>query len=222
MQKLNAIQNFAVWILPVLFAITVHETAHGWVALKLGDRTAQMMGRLTLNPIKHIDLFGTIIVPIAIFLLSGGRFVFGWAKPVPVTWQNLRNLKRDMILVALAGPGANLLMAIFWALIAKLGFALYGMSPTPALMIIYMGRAGIFINVVLLVLNLLPIPPLDGSRVVSGLIPNRWGYYYNMLEPYGFFILIALIFTGMLFRIVWIPVVTLAKLINGAFGLPFF
>jgi len=220
MQKLNAIQNFAIWVLPVLFAITVHEAAHGWIALKFGDKTAKMLGRLTLNPFKHIDMLGTVIVPIATFMLSG--FVFGWAKPVPVTWQNLRNPKRDMIFVALAGPGANILMALFWALIAKLGVALYSGMPTPALALVYMGRAGILINLVLMVLNLIPIPPLDGSRVVSGLIPNRWSYHYNKLEPYGFFILLGLIFTGLLFRIMWLPVITLAKLINAAFGLPFF
>lgn len=197
MEHLSLVQTIAVWVIPVLFAVTVHETAHGWVASKLGDKTAFFMGRLTLNPIKHIDLMGTIIVPM--ICLSLGGFVFGWAKPVPINWRNLKNPRRDTALVAISGPLSNFLMAIFWLLIAKVGIlagkADYSTFGTFAYLV---GGAGVSINLALMILNLLPIPPLDGSRVVASLLPLRLAMAYNMIESYGLIILIVLIFTNVL------------------------
>lgn len=217
MNELTLIQKVVVWSLPVLFAITVHEVAHGWVARRLGDPTAMMMGRLTLNPLKHIDPIGTVVVPIVLLLLGG--FIFGWAKPVPVTWRNLRNPKRDMALVALAGPISNLLMALFWAALAKIGLMIVATTPFIGMPLFYMGGAGIFINVALMVLNLLPLPPLDGGRVASGLLPGPWAYKFDRLEPYGFFILLGLMATGILSAIMNPPLLALLNLIHGLFGI---
>ncbi len=200
----------AIWVLPVLFAITVHEVSHGWVAKLLGDPTAMMLGRLTLNPIKHIDPIGTVLLPGLMLLLPGG-FIFGWAKPVPVTWENLRSPKRDMALVALAGPGANLVMAFLWASAARLGAAASGTSGFLdwfARPLELMGHAGIIINVVLMVLNLLPLPPLDGGRIVTGILPGPLAYKFARIEPFGLIILLALLFTGLLGKILW-PVISL-------------
>ena len=196
MEELTTIQRIVVWALPVLFAITVHEVSHGWVARKLGDPTAMMMGRLTLNPLKHIDPIGTVVVPIVLLLMGG--FIFGWAKPVPVTWENLKNPKRDMALVAIAGPTSNLLMAILWALIMKVGLMLGPVYETLAWPLIYMGGAGIAINAILMLLNLLPVPPLDGGRVLAGLLPGPWAWKLSRLEPYGLIIMVVLLATGML------------------------
>lgn len=188
-------------ILPVLLAITVHEAAHGWIAKYLGDPTAERLGRVTLNPFKHVDPIGTVLVPAALLLLKA-PFLFGWAKPVPVNWGNLRRPKRDMILVAAAGPGANLMMATLWAVVAEVGSLLLR-SGSP---IIYMGLVGILINVLLMVFNLLPIPPLDGGRVAVGLLPARWAWWVNRLEPFGFLILLVLLFSGVLSRIITPPI----------------
>lgn len=206
MDQLSLIQKLAVWVMPALLAITVHEVAHGWMALRLGDRTALMLGRLTLNPIKHIDPIGTVLLP-ALMLLIGG-FVFGWAKPVPITWENLRHPKRDMALVALAGPLANLLMILLWLLALKLGLALMGGYPWLGPPLVYMGVAGIFINAILMVLNLLPLPPLDGGRIVTGLLPGPLAWQYSRIEPYGMLIILALFFTQVLGKIMW-PVLLL-------------
>jgi len=203
MQDLNMVQVIAVWALPVLFAITVHEVAHGWVAKKLGDPTAQMLGRLTLNPFKHIDLIGTVAVPLALVLMGG--FIFGWAKPVPVTWANLKNPKRDMALVAFAGPASNLVMAFFWALIMKIGFLAGDEFSWLAWPLIYMGGAGIAINGILMLLNLLPVPPLDGGRVMAGLLPGPWAWKLSRIEPYGLMIIVGLMVTGMLGKILGPP-----------------
>lgn len=209
MDDLNLMQRIAVWTLPVLFAITVHEVAHGWVARRLGDPTAYMLGRLTLNPVKHIDPIGTLLVP-GLLLMMGG-FIFGWAKPVPVAWENLRNPKRDMAIVALAGPVANLLMAILWALVMKAGLVFGGQLDLLARPLVYMGAAGIAINVMLMVLNLLPLPPLDGGRVVAGLLPDSLAHAYNRIEPYGFFILLGLLISGALAYIMT-PFVNIAQM----------
>ena len=200
------VQKITIWAIPVIFAITVHEVAHGWVAKKLGDPTADKMGRLTLNPIKHIDPIGTILVPG--LLLAMGGFIFGWAKPVPVAFNNLNNPKRDMAIVAAAGPAANLIMAIGWALVIKIGLVLAASNPMFKPLVL-MGIAGININVILMVLNLLPIPPLDGGRVAVGLLPHSAGNALSRVEPYGFFILLALMYTGYLGKIMGPPIGTL-------------
>ena len=197
MDELTLIQRIVVWVLPVIFAITVHEVAHGWVAKKYGDNTAFNLGRLTLNPLKHIDLFGTIILP-GLLLLTGTGFIFGWAKPVPVDPRNFKRPLQDMAFVALAGPVSNLLMAVFWALIARLGVLIGTGNEALAHPLIYSGVAGISINVVLALINLLPIPPLDGSRILTGILPNYWAWQYNRLERYGFIILLLLLYTKIL------------------------
>jgi len=217
MEELNLIQRIAIWALPVLFAITVHEVAHGWMARRLGDPTAMMLGRLTLNPLKHIDPLGTVVVPLLLLYLGG--FIFGWARPVPVTFENLRNPKRDMALVAVAGPLANLLMALFWAVVMKLGLMFSGQLDWLATPLIYMGGAGIFINTILMVLNLLPLPPLDGGRVAMGLLPGPQSYQLGRLEPYGFFILLGLLATGMLGKIIGPVVNAVQSLLYTIIGL---
>ncbi|HQY22732.1 MAG TPA: site-2 protease family protein [Gammaproteobacteria bacterium] len=217
MAYLTVVQEVMVWVLPVLFAVTVHEVAHGWVANLRGDSTALMMGRLTLNPLKHIDIVGTVIVPISCLVLGG--FVFGWAKPVPVSWRNLRKPRQDAALVAVAGPLSNLLMALLWAFIAKMGVMLFQQGFSSALFLAYMGNAGISINLMLMILNLLPIPPLDGSRVVSSLLPPRLSRSYDLIEPYGLMILVALIFTNILSMILNPPLQWMQIGILRLFGL---
>ena len=182
-------QTLLIYIIPLLFAITLHEAAHGWVASKLGDHTARMMGRVTLDPTKHIDPIGTIAIPLVLLLSSSG-FIFGWAKPVPINFNALRNGKNGMIWVALAGPGANIFMAICWLFVMIIAINMN------IALLIEMGRIGILVNCVLAVFNLLPIPPLDGSRVISALLPNRLAYQYNQLEQYGLYILLGLMFLG--------------------------
>ncbi len=217
MEKLSTVQFAAIAILPLLFGITLHEVAHGWVAKRLGDKTALMMGRLTLNPLKHIDPLGTIIVP-GLMMLAGGA-IFGWAKPVPVTWQNLKNPKRDMALVALAGPLANLGMAFLWALIARVGVMLSAVSPWASVPMMLMGKVGIVLNLVLMVLNLLPLPPLDGGRVMTSLLPGPLSYRFSRIEPYGFFILIALLMSGLLWKLMGPPVAVLEDLFSLVAGI---
>lgn len=218
----SAIQAVTIALIPLIFAITLHEAAHGWVASKFGDKTALMLGRVTLNPIKHIDPLGTVVLPIIMLMLGG--FIFGWAKPVPVAWGNLRNPRRDMALVALAGPGANLLMALFWALIAKINILLMqnftgDMMKTITTFIHLTSLFGIMINCVLLVLNLIPIPPLDGSRVISALLPARASLAYERIEPYGIWILLLLLILGILGAILWPPIHLLIATIKGLFGI---
>ncbi|MGL4574878.1 MAG: site-2 protease family protein [Burkholderiaceae bacterium] len=192
------IQTIAVYAIPVLFAITLHEAAHGYVARMYGDHTAAMMGRITLNPLKHIDPIGTIAVPLLILLTSkamgGPSFLFGWAKPVPVNFGNLKNPKRDMIPVAAAGPGVNLLMAIAWAILAKI-LVLVGVEEK---FFLAMCQAGIVVNIGLMALNLLPLPPLDGGRILVGLLPHNAAVALSRVEPFGMWILIALLVTGTL------------------------
>ncbi len=184
MLELTITQQIVVWILPVLFAITLHEAAHALVANYFGDTTAKMLGRLSVNPLRHIDLIGTIIVPIITLMLSG--FVFGWAKPVPINSSQLRNPRRDMVLVSAAGPLSNLVMAIFWALCLKLATTLDPKSSNIALFLLLTSRAGILINLLLAYFNLIPIPPLDGGRVVACLLPTREALIYEKIEPFGF------------------------------------
>jgi len=198
--EFNLVQTIAIYALPVIFAITLHEAAHGYAARHFGDSTAEREGRISLNPIRHVDLVGTIIVPLAILLTSklfgGAGMLFGWAKPVPVNFGNLRQPKRHMLWVAAAGPFSNLLMALGWAGLLK-GSTLMATNSF-SLPLGLMAEAGITVNVVLMVLNLLPILPLDGGRIAVSLLPNRMAYAYSRLEPYGFPILLVLLFTNML------------------------
>ena len=218
MDEFSLIQKIIIWGIPVIFAITVHEVAHGWVALQFGDRTAQMMGRLTLNPIKHIDPLGTIIIP-GVLLMAGG-FIFGWAKPVPVTYQNLRRPKSDMAWVALAGPASNLVMALLWAIVAKIGLTVFAAGMAMGEPMIYMAVAGIMINAMLMVLNLLPLPPLDGGRVLVSLLPGPLAWQVGRIEPYGFFILVGLLYFGILSMVLWPLIGAFVNLVAGIFSLP--
>lgn len=196
----SLIQTLAIYAIPVIFAITLHEAAHGYVARHFGDPTAWQMGRITLNPVKHIDPVGTILVPVLILLASkmagSSGILFGWAKPVPVNFGRLRNPKKDMLWVAAAGPGANLAMAIGWALLLKIAVSMP--DNAYSLPMGEMARAGVSVNTVLMLLNLLPLPPLDGGRIAVSLLPHRAAWQFAKLEPYGFVILLVLLFTGLL------------------------
>ena len=201
----NLIQTVAIYALPVLFAITVHEAAHGYVARHFGDNTAWTLGRVTLNPLKHIDPIGTILMPLMLYFATSGAFLFGYAKPVPVQFGNLRNPKRDMIWVALAGPGANLIQALLW------GIALYllqGAEVTEPFFI-KMCQAGILVNVVMFVFNLFPLPPLDGGRVLVGLLPYKQAQLVSRIEPWGFFVVMALVLTGVITSLWMRPLMSL-------------
>jgi len=201
----NLIQTVAIYALPVLFAITVHEAAHGYVARHFGDNTAWTLGRVTLNPLKHIDPIGTILMPLMLYFATSGAFLFGYAKPVPVQFGNLRNPKRDMIWVALAGPGANLLQALLW------GIALYllqGAEVTEPFFI-KMCQAGILVNVVMFVFNLFPLPPLDGGRVLVGLLPYKQAALVSRIEPWGFFVVMALVLAGVITNLWMRPLMSL-------------
>jgi Zn-dependent protease len=200
---LTLIQKIAIYALPVIFAITVHEAAHGYVARYFGDMTAHQQGRISLNPLRHIDPVGTILIPMLTLALGG--ILFGWAKPVPVSFGRLRHPKQDMLWVAAAGPASNLVMAMLWAMVIKLSA---GLPEAMAVPLSLMGQAGISINVVLMVLNLLPLPPLDGGRIAVSLLPHHLAYKFAAIERYGFAILLMLMFTGILGRILW-PVINL-------------
>lgn len=213
--ELTLIQQIAVYALPVIFAITLHEAAHGYAAKHFGDTTAYMLGRISVNPLRHIDPIGTVLVPLATLALGG--ILFGWAKPVPVNFSHLRRPKRDMLWVAAAGPAANLGMALFWALVMKIGLSLPESSL--ALPMALMGKAGITINAVLMVLNLLPLLPLDGGRIAVSLLPSPLAYSYARLEPYGMIILVVLLFSGALNIILWPLIDATMALISSLFGL---
>lgn len=185
------VQIVAIYALPVLFAITLHEAAHGYVARHFGDMTAYAQGRVSVNPARHIDFLGTIVVPAVILMLSGGRFLFGWAKPVPVNYSALRSPKRHMLWVAAAGPAANLAMALGWAVLLKLAVLLPGNSFSVPLKL--MAEAGILVNLIFMFLNLLPILPLDGGRILASLLPNRVAWQYSKLEPLGLPVLLLLL-----------------------------
>jgi Zn-dependent protease len=191
----DLIQTIAIYALPVIFAITLHEAAHGYTARHFGDMTAYAQGRISLNPLRHIDPVGTIVIPLAIIaassMLSIGGILFGWAKPVPVNYSALRHPKRDMLWVAAAGPAANLLMALAWAMLLKLALILPATDYTLPMM--RMGQAGVVVNLWLMLFNLMPIPPLDGGRIAVSLLPNRLAWTFSRIEPYGFPILISLL-----------------------------
>jgi Zn-dependent protease len=218
----NVVQVIAIYALPVILAITLHEASHGYVALRFGDTTAFAAGRVSLNPIRHIDLIGTIVFPLALLaiakLLGGGALLFGWAKPVPVNFANLRNPKRDMLWVAAAGPLSNLAMALLWALALKIGLSMPGSYVGVPLAL--MGAAGVFVNVIFIVLNLLPLPPLDGGRMLVSVLPHRLARGVSRIEPYGFAILIVLLVTGVLNVVLWPLIGTVTSLVAGAFGVP--
>lgn len=207
------IQLIAIAAIPVLFAITLHEAAHGYVARHFGDMTAYQQGRISLNPIRHIDLVGTILLPLLTLALGG--ILFGWAKPVPVNFGALRRPKQDMLWVAIAGPASNLVMALFWGLMIKVAWMFPGGYYTEPLL--EMAQIGVKINAILMVLNLLPLPPLDGGRVAVSLLPHRQAYQLSRIEPYGMFILIGLAITPVLGWILTPPVVAVMKFINFIF-----
>lgn len=199
------IQSIAIWALPVLFSITVHEAAHGYAARYFGDNTAYMLGRITLNPIKHIDPIGTILMPLLLLFTTSGAFLFGYAKPVPVRFGNLRNPKRDMIWVALAGPGANLAQALLWGIL----FLLLSGTGVSEPYFLAVSKAGITVNVVMFVFNLFPLPPLDGGRILVGLLPYQQGALVSRVEPWGFFIVMALVISGVLSSLWMRPLMSL-------------
>jgi len=213
---MNIIQTLAISALPVIFAITLHEAAHGYAARHFGDPTAWKLGRISLNPLRHVDPVGTFLVPALILLLSSGGMLFGWAKPVPVDFGKLRRPKQDMLWVAAAGPAANLLMALGWALLLKLVADAPENLYSEALK--EMGRVGISINGVLMLLNLLPLPPLDGGRIAVSLLPHAAAMKFSQLERWGLPILLALLFLGILDKILQ-PLLNLYfSLLLGLFG----
>ena len=192
MDTSQLIQTVLIYALPVLFSITVHEAAHGYAARYFGDHTASMLGRITLNPLKHIDPVGTILMPLLLYFATSGAFLFGYAKPVPVNFGNLRHPKRDMVWVALAGPLSNLLQALLWL---ALFIVLLGLGIDERFFV-EMARAGVLVNLVMWAFNLFPLPPLDGGRILVGLLPYRMAYPISRVEPYGFFIVMALVISG--------------------------
>lgn len=213
----NIIQGIAISALPILFAVVFHEVAHGWTARYNGDNTAWQQGRLSLNPLKHIDPVGTILVPILFYSIF--KFPFGWAKPVPINWSHLRHPRRDIVLVAAAGPAANLVMAFFWAMMLKTGSLLSGSLGAYYPPLYEMCLIGIHINIILMVFNLLPLPPLDGGRIATILLPHPWGMYLSRIEPFGLFIIIALLVTGWLWPIIYPVILTIGSLIQSLVGL---
>lgn len=208
--------TLSIWAIPVLFAITLHEVAHGWAARALGDNTAAALGRLSLNPIRHVDPVGTIVVP-AVLLFLGG-FLFGWAKPVPVNMNNLHKPRQHMAWVAAAGPAANLVMALGWAILLKTALTFGADSPVWTFLGL-MSVAGIIINLVLMILNLLPLPPLDGGRVLAGLVPANVARLLDRIEPYGLVILIVLLAMGILGQVIAVPLGLAEGWLYALFGL---
>lgn len=207
----NLIQTVALYALPVLFAITVHEAAHGYAARYFGDNTAYVLGRITLNPIKHIDPVGTILMPLMLYFATGGNFLFGYAKPVPVRFGNLRNPKRDMVWVALAGPGANLAQALAWGI---LFYLLIGVGVDERFFL-SMCKAGITVNLVMFAFNLFPLPPLDGGRILVGLLPYRQAELVSRIEPWGFFVVMGLVVMGIVDKLWMRPVMAITETVLG-------
>lgn len=221
------IRAVSIFAIPVLFAITLHEAAHGYVARHFGDTTAAALGRISLNPMRHIDPMGTLLIPILLLAVSGGSLLFGWAKPVPVNFGALRRPKQDMLWVAAAGPAANLLQALLWGVVLRAGLWM-GADANPlglpeglhalAVPMVLMGAAGIFVNLALMVLNLLPLPPLDGGRIMVSLLPGRLAWQFAQVERWGFLILVILLATGVLGRLMWPLVAGSASLLGSLFG----
>jgi Zn-dependent protease len=211
------IQTVAIYALPVLFAITVHEAAHGYAALYFGDKTAAMLGRITLNPTKHIDPLGTILMPLLLYFATSGAFLFGYAKPVPVRFGNLRNPKRDMVWVALAGPGANLVMAFAWGV----GMYLLQGAGITEPFFLKMCQGGVLVNVVMFAFNLFPLPPLDGGRILVGLLPIKQAMAVSRIEPWGFFIVMALVIAGVLSTLWMQPVMDITFTLLNVLLTPF-
>ena len=201
----NLIQTVLIYALPVLFAITVHEAAHGYIARHLGDNTAHMMGRVTLNPLKHIDPMGTILMPLLLYFATSGAFLFGYAKPVPVNFARLRHPKRDMIWVALAGPASNFIQALLWAL----AYTLLVGADVSERFFLEMCKAGVLVNLVMWAFNLFPLPPLDGGRILVGLLPRRQAYAVSRIEPWGFFIVLGLVLLGVVGTYWLLPLIKL-------------
>lgn len=201
----HLIQTVAIYALPVIFAITVHEAAHGYAARYFGDNTAWMLGRVTLNPTKHIDPMGTVVMPLVLYLVTSGAFLFGYAKPVPVRFDRLRNPKRDMVWVALAGPAANLAQALAWGVLL---YVLQGAAVTEPFFL-RMCQGGVLVNVVMFAFNLFPLPPLDGGRILVGLLPTKQALFVSRIEPYGFFIVMALVIAGVVSSLWMQPVMAL-------------
>ena len=206
------IQTILIYALPVLFAITVHEAAHGYAARYYGDHTADRLGRITLNPLKHIDPVGTIVMPLVLYIATSGAFLFGYAKPVPVNFGNLRNPKRDMVWVALAGPASNFFQAVGW----KLLLIVLVVSGVQEPFFVEMAQGGILVNLVMWAFNLFPLPPLDGGRILVGLLPYKQAHQVSRIEPYGFFIVMALVLAGVVTSIWLLPLMQLG---NGAINL---
>lgn len=217
--RLTLIQDIAVWVLPLVFAITVHEASHAWAANRLGDPTAKILGRLSFNPIRHIDLIGTIIIPLAVAVLSNFHFVFGWAKPVPIDTRYFKKIRRDTALTAAAGPLSNVLMLIGWALLLKMGIVFNFQYTMAGIFLILMAKAGILANAVLFALNILPLPPLDGSKVLNSFLPVKYMKFMEYLEQYGLFLLIILLFTGVLGSILMPLINGLIHIITAVFNL---
>ncbi|KVD73972.1 peptidase M50 [Burkholderia sp. ABCPW 14] len=217
MNASSLIQTIAVYALPVVFAITLHEAAHGYVARLLGDNTAYMMGRVSFNPMRHIDPFGTIVIPLVLYFLTSGAFLFGYAKPVPVTFRNLRDPRWGSLWVALAGPGCNFVQALLWGFVS-IGLAALAVDEP---FFTRMAGAGVGVNLVLAVLNLFPLPPLDGGRVLAALLPPKQSIALSRLEPYGFFIVLALVATGLLTKFWLRPLVGAGYTVVTAILTPF-
>ena len=206
------IQTILIYALPVLFAITVHEAAHGYAARHYGDHTAERLGRITLNPLKHIDPVGTIVMPLVLYIATSGAFLFGYAKPVPVNFGNLRNPKRDMVWVALAGPASNFFQAVGW----KLLLIVLVVSGVEEPFFVKLAQGGVLVNFVMWAFNLFPLPPLDGGRILVGLLPYKQAHQVSRIEPYGFFIVMALVLAGVVTSIWLLPLMSLG---NGAINL---
>lgn len=218
MPDLSIVQKIAVWVIPVLLAITLHEAAHAWVAYRLGDTTAKQAGRLSFNPFKHLDLWGSLFIPLLILFLSHFSFVFGWAKPVPIDASQFKKPRRDVALATAAGPFSNLIMAVIWMACFKLMLLINPEKSVITLFILLSAQAGIIINLVLAFLNLIPIPPLDGSKIVASILPFKQARQYEKIEPYGFFILLILMFSGILSWLISTPVNWTLVLLSSLFN----